>query len=144
MRREEAKCELLKNGQSLLFHLKSEKTKIELGNFKTKPVVSFLREFTAPVKVDYSRPLSELVYLAGLDTDGFVRWDSLQSLWVEYFKTDGEIQGVDAIDSIGAIAKDLLEASQEAEAKHLMAYMLTPEYWADRTDFFSSPEYCAD
>ncbi|MAI88740.1 MAG: hypothetical protein CMF98_06805, partial [Candidatus Marinimicrobia bacterium] len=76
------------------------------------------------MKVDYSRPLSELVYLAGLDTDGFVRWDSLQSLWVEYFKTDGELQGVDAVDSIGAMAKDLLEESQEAEAKHLMAYML--------------------
>ncbi|MFL2527341.1 MAG: aminopeptidase N [Candidatus Azotimanducaceae bacterium] len=120
----DAKHELLKSGQSLLFHLKSEKTKIELGSFDAKPVVSFLREFTAPVKVDYSRPLSELVYLARLDTDGFVRWDSLQSLWVEYFKTDGKLQGVDAIDSIGAIAKGLLEESLEAEAKHLMAYML--------------------
>ncbi len=120
----DAKYEFLKGGQSLLFHLKSEKTTIELGNFDTKPVVSFLREFTAPVKVDYSRPLSELVYLAGLDTDGFVRWDSLQSLWVEYFKSDGELQGVDAIDSIGQIAKGLLEESLDAEAKHLMAYML--------------------
>ena len=120
----DAKYEFLKDGQSLLFHLKSEKTTIELGNFDTKPVVSFLREFTAPVKVDYSRPLSELVYLAGLDTDGFVRWDSLQSLWVEYFKSDGELQGVDAIDSIGQIAKGLLEESLDAEAKHLMAYML--------------------
>ena len=120
----DAKYEFLKDGQSLLFHLKSEKTTIELGNFGTKPVVSFLREFTAPVKVDYSRPLSELVYLAGLDTDGFVRWDSLQSLWVEYFKSDGELQGVDAIDSIGQIAKGLLEESLDAEAKHLMAYML--------------------
>ena len=54
----------------LTFHLQSEKTTIELGNFDIKPVVSFLREFTAPVKVDYSRPLNELVYLAGLDTDG--------------------------------------------------------------------------
>ena len=120
----DAKYEFLKDGQSLLFHLKSEKTTIELGNFDTKPVVSFLREFTAPVKVDYSRPLGELVYLAGLDTDGFVRWDSLQSLWVEYFKSDGELQGVDAIDSIGQIAKGLLEESLDAEAKHLMAYML--------------------
>ena len=120
----DAKYEFLKDGQSLLFHLKSEKTTIELGNFGTKPVVSFLREFTAPVKVDYSRPLSELVYLAGLDTDGFVRWDSLQSLWVEYFKSDGELQGVDAVDSIGQIAEGLLEESLDAEAKHLMAYML--------------------
>ena len=120
----DAKYEFLKDAQSLLFHLKSEKTTIELGNFDTKPVVSFLREFTAPVKVDYSRPLGELVYLAGLDTDGFVRWDSLQSLWVEYFKSDGELQGVDAIDSIGQIAKGLLEESLDAEAKHLMAYML--------------------
>ncbi len=120
----DAKYEFLKDGQSLLFHLKSEKTTIELGDFGTKPVVSFLREFTAPVKVDYSRPLGELVYLAGLDTDGFVRWDSLQSLWVEYFKSDGELQGVDAIDSIGQIAKGLLEESLDAEAKHLMAYML--------------------
>ena len=53
-----------------------------------------------------------------------VRWDSLQSLWVEYFKSDDELQDVDAIDSIGQIAKGLLEESLDAEAKHLIAYML--------------------
>ena len=112
-------------GQSLLFQLTAKETHIEFGGFNAKPVVSFLRNFTAPVKVNYARPLSELGFLAKHDTDGFVRWDSLQSLWIEYFEKDGTLEGIDLIGALGEIAAGALRTGLDSEAKHLLANMLT-------------------
>ena len=118
-------CEHRGESQSLLFHLKDKQSRFELGKFKTKPVVSFLRNFTAPVKVNYPRPLNELAFLAKQDTDGFVRWDSLQSLWIEYFKRDGSLTDLDLIGVVGEIANGALSQGLDSEAKHLLANMLT-------------------
>jgi len=48
-----------------------------------EPHVSFLREFSAPVRVRYPRPTDELIFLAEHDPDGFARWDQLQTLLVD-------------------------------------------------------------
>ena len=46
----------------------------------------FLRQFSAPVKVQYQRrAAAELDFLARHDQDGFVRWDALQSMWMSLF-----------------------------------------------------------
>lgn len=45
-----------------------------------KPVLSLLRGFSAPVKLDYPRPPEELDFLWRHDVDPFVRWDAGQSL----------------------------------------------------------------
>ncbi len=45
-----------------------------------KPVLSILRGFSAPVKLDYLRPKEELEFLWRYDRDPFVRWDAGQSL----------------------------------------------------------------
>jgi aminopeptidase N len=44
-----------------------------------KPVLSILRGFSAPVKLDYPRPKEELEFLWRHDRDPFVRWDAGQS-----------------------------------------------------------------
>ena len=111
--------------QSLLVHLRDKRSLIEVEGFEARPVVSFLRNFTAPVKVSYSRPLGELAFLAKKDTDGFVRWDSLQSLWIEYFNNDGSSIDLDLVNVVGDIANGALSQGLGPEAKHLLAYMLT-------------------
>ncbi len=111
--------------QSLLFHLRDRKSEIGIEGLETKPVVSFLRNFTAPVKVDYLRPLNELSFLAKRDTDGFVRWDSLQSIWIEYFRSGGFLSDLDLVGVVGDIANGALNQGLDSEAKHLLANMLT-------------------
>ncbi|GAB6068798.1 aminopeptidase N [Methylothermus subterraneus] len=44
------------------------------------PIVSLLRGFSAPVKLDYPRPRAELDFLWRHDPDPFVRWDAAQTL----------------------------------------------------------------
>ncbi len=53
----------------------------------SEPSLSFLRGFSAPVRVDFPRPARTLAFLARHDTDGFARWDALQSLLQDALST---------------------------------------------------------
>lgn len=45
-----------------------------------RPVLSLLRDFSAPVIIDYARPDTELALLARHDSDPFARWEAGQEL----------------------------------------------------------------
>ena len=46
----------------------------------SKPIPSLLRNFSAPVKLEYSYTAEDLYFLMVHDTDGFNRWNAAQSL----------------------------------------------------------------
>lgn len=48
-----------------------------------KPIVSLLRDFSAPVKLMRDLSTDELLALLRFETDGFAKWDAAQSLAVE-------------------------------------------------------------
>ncbi|MEZ5539963.1 MAG: aminopeptidase N [Pseudomonadales bacterium] len=48
-----------------------------------KPVLSLLRGFSAPVKLDYPYTADELAFLMSHDSDGFNRWEAAQQLGVQ-------------------------------------------------------------
>lgn len=54
----------------------------EFTGVESAPVASLLREFSAPVKLQYDYSLAELEFLAQHDTDSFNRWESAQRLAV--------------------------------------------------------------
>lgn len=54
----------------------------EFSGIEAPPIPSFLREFSAPVKLAYDYRLEELEFLAQYDTDSFNRWESAQRLAV--------------------------------------------------------------
>jgi aminopeptidase N len=62
-----------------LLHVKKEKEVFELAA-KEKPVPSFLRGFSAPVKLNYEYSRSELMLLLAKDSDPFARWEAGQTL----------------------------------------------------------------
>ncbi len=45
-----------------------------------QPVLSVLRDFSAPVKIDYPRDSRELVLLMAHDTDAYCRWEASQEI----------------------------------------------------------------
>lgn len=61
--------ELTKNKQSFVFK--------ELAH---KPILSLLRGFSAPVKLEHSQSLEELAFLLSYDSDPFNRWEAGQKL----------------------------------------------------------------
>ena len=44
------------------------------------PILSLLRDFSAPVRIHYERPVNELVTLAKYDDNAFARWQAVQEL----------------------------------------------------------------
>ena len=63
----EAEVELRDNNGSVMVNLREPTTQLAFTGLTEKPVVSFLRQFSAPVKVQYDRPAAELDFLARHD-----------------------------------------------------------------------------
>ena len=52
----------------------------DFGDLVAKPVVSLLRDFSAPVKVNFDQSDDELAHLIKHDDNGFCRWEAMQRL----------------------------------------------------------------
>ena len=53
---------------------------VEFDGFESAPMISILRDFSAPVKLNFNQTDQELAALAACDDNGFARWESLQRL----------------------------------------------------------------
>ncbi|KAL1527518.1 hypothetical protein AB1Y20_008908 [Prymnesium parvum] len=65
---------------STVLELTEEEQTFKFEGITSPPVVSLLRGFSAPVKVDLPRSDEELAFLAANDADPFNRWDASQRL----------------------------------------------------------------
>ena len=118
-----ATTSLRDEGQTLLLGAKESTTELTISNLHAKPVVSFLRGFSAPVKVSHQRDAEELAFLVQHDTDGFVRWDAMQTLWMSHLDASA-VTTVDPVAVLGGLAKGALELATP-EQQLLAATMLT-------------------
>jgi aminopeptidase N len=121
-----AEFELRDSGETLLLELRDEITRIHFATFAIKPVVSFLREFSAPVKVVHTRPDSELAFLVENDRDGFVRWDALQTLWVKHFDEQQMLTDADPIETFAKVARGALDLTDPDEQLFASTMLLVP------------------
>ena len=73
------------NHQELLSLTESEQTWTFTG-YETKPVLAFLTNFSAPVKVDFTQSDEELSVIMASCQDEFCRWDAGQKLLTGYIQ----------------------------------------------------------
>jgi aminopeptidase N len=71
--------EFAPSGSRLLL-LEQESQSFTFINIPARPVPSLLRDFSAPVKLNYSYSVSDLTVLMTHDSDAFVRWEAAQLL----------------------------------------------------------------
>jgi aminopeptidase N len=64
----------------VILEFKESEQTFVLTNLPEKPVISILRNFSAPVKLSMQRELEELAFLLSFDSDGFNRWEAGQQL----------------------------------------------------------------
>jgi aminopeptidase N len=71
---------LRRNGKDLIgtrvLSVKKAKEAFVFDNIPTKPVLSLLREFSAPVRLNYAYTDEELLFLLAKDSDPFSRWEA--------------------------------------------------------------------
>jgi aminopeptidase N len=65
-------------GDALIFDKAHQKVRFE--NVASRPVLSLLRGFSAPVRLNRQLDLQDLVFLASHDSDPFNRWQAVQDL----------------------------------------------------------------
>ncbi len=66
--------------EEIVLELKQEKQTFEFNNLASKPVVSLLRGFSAPVVLKMEQSLEELAFLVRHDSDTFNRWEAGQKM----------------------------------------------------------------
>ena len=67
----------------IVYEVSQTHQQLVIENIDEAPVPSLLREFSAPVKLDYAYSKDQLIHLMANDSDGFNRWDAGQKLGFE-------------------------------------------------------------
>ncbi len=101
---------------------------LTVSGLSKKPVLSALRGFSAPVRLELAQSRADLVALIGFDDDPYVRWDAAQRL---AFEAIDEASGALALDYIHALRR-VLEGSSEAAMKAQLLALPTEASIADR------------
>jgi aminopeptidase N len=109
-----------------VLELREEQHRFSFSNLKEKPVVSLLREFSAPVKLEDDLSEQELMFLLRFETDGYAKWNASQRLVLNYLheclKRPVQENCLDDI-LISAFKHILLDQAQDMDLK---AELLTP------------------
>lgn len=71
--------QVIDKGPTLVI-LQEEEHVVEVSGLASKPLISLLREFSAPVILKTDLSLSEQLGLLRYETDGFAQWDAAQNL----------------------------------------------------------------
>lgn len=88
--------------QQGIFQLTEKEQTLIFSHVESEPVPSLLRDFSAPVKLNYGYSRDQLLFLMQHDSDGFNRWDAGQSLALDVIyqvmqqQANGEVVTVDS------------------------------------------------
>lgn len=117
--------------------LDSKTKTLEFGSINTQPIVSLLRNFSAPVMVKYEQTNAELHILVRHDDDLFVRFDAIQLLLKRAVGLLLENQHEESEQLLGEIAQTLTHVVGDDTAEGEKAELLT---FPDLSVFFDMME----
>ncbi|MDR3502299.1 MAG: aminopeptidase N [Legionella sp.] len=109
-----------------ILELKEAEQSFSFTGLREKPVISLLREFSAPIKLKHELSCDELIFLVRYETDGYAKWDAAQRLVLNCMSEclnspEDKWQISEAL--IAALRYVLLDDSLDAD---LRAELLTP------------------
>ncbi len=112
-----------------LLELTHKKQSFHFFTLSEKPVASILRNFSAPVRLDFKRPQEEIAFLFKHDRDDFNRWDAGQllasTLILEQINSGNTDCITPLLDAFGAI----LEQSSSDQSYLALLLKLPSEAW---------------
>lgn len=120
----------------LTLHVEEQQQQFIFNNITQKPVPSLLRDFSAPVKLNYEYTNNDFVFLMANDKDTFNRWDAGQRFATEWLldaviavKTETKLP--DAAQFIQALSVVLLDDHIDSAFKAEMMILPQESYLAD-------------
>ncbi len=105
--------------------LQATEQSFEFKGLDSKPVLSILRDFSAPIKLHYQRDNQELATLVTVDDNGFTRWEAMQQMCLNVMLPAVESKTLDesAYQALLAAFAALIESNPDDKA--VLAEMLT-------------------
>jgi aminopeptidase N len=128
----------LSNGEgatTMVLHLREAEHTFLFEGVREKPVLSFLRKFSAPVKVEFDRSNEELAFLMANDPDSFSRWEAAQTLTIRMVKSLCDDLGLgkalrDPSQLVECFGPILGDAKIDADFKSYLLSLPTEQYLA--------------
>ncbi len=120
---------------TLVLHLREAEQTFIFEGVREKPTMSFLRKFSAPVKVVWDRFDEELAFIMANDRDSFSRWEAAQTLTIRMIKHLCEDQSLgkkmrDPAQLVQCFGPVLSNESMEADFKSYLLSLPTEQYLA--------------
>jgi aminopeptidase N len=131
-------------GTRQLLELTEQEQSFVFQNIKEHPVASLLRDFSAPVYLQFPHDDKELAFLATHDSDLFNRWDALQQLstrlLVAAAKTRQAVDATHAAPIIQIFSDALKDVSLDPSYVELLLSLPTEGILAEHLDVVD-PDY---
>ncbi|BBB23583.1 aminopeptidase N [Isorropodon fossajaponicum endosymbiont JTNG4] len=114
--------------ESGVLTVKDKEQVFTFNNIGAEPTPSWLRGFSAPIKLTSDLTFKQKIFLVGHDSDAFNQWDNAQQLWLSLILAPSSIDQDLFLDAIEKILKGtFLEGNRVslAEDKSLVCEILT-------------------
>jgi len=85
------------------------------NNLEHEPTPSWLRGFSAPIKLKSDLTLAQRIFLIENDTDSFSRWDNVQELWLLLILKPDQIDETSLFDALENILNNVQDPSLVCE-----------------------------
>ncbi len=116
-----------------VLHLKKASEAFVFRNIPAKPVVSLLRGFSAPVRLEHECSTRDLSFQIAHDSDPFCRWEAAQKLMIRVVQAHvaGDANGPDLLGELGAAyGKAIADESIDPALKALLLEAPSEPYLA--------------
>ncbi|MDX2028195.1 MAG: aminopeptidase N [Alphaproteobacteria bacterium] len=112
-----------------ILSVKKPREEFTFKNIKARPILSLLRNFSAPVRLVYPYTDGELLFLLAHDSDSFCRWEAGNKLLIKYLLAMANKKPVSArsMDRLVAALGDVLRDKKLDAAFKAMALSLPSE-----------------
>lgn len=101
--------------ESGVLTIKDKKQSFVFEGLTSEPTPSWLRGFSAPVKLTDDLSFEQKIFLVKHDKDSFSRWDNAQQLWLSLILTPEKIDEMLFFDAIESVIKNIDDQSLVCE-----------------------------
>ena len=122
----------LDSGTTRILELTDREQTFTFDHVASKPVLSLLRGFSAPVRMVTAQSEADLLVLMGNDDDPFVAWDAAQNLLARLIEAGAETTPVAIPDAFLQACEQVLKGSMDPAMKALTLALPSEELLADR------------
>ena len=108
--------DVLKSG---VLTIKDKAQNFVFKGIKSEPIPSWLRSFSAPIKLTDNLSFAQKIFLVKHDSDSFVKWDKAQELWTSLILAPEQVDEASFFDALEFTIKNTQDYS-------LVCELLTP------------------